>query len=70
VVYGLAVNPVIGLGSFLAQLFLRVPLMKALTEELQVTGPWKEPKVTKLGRKNIEVSQGVPASSIQTEGAK
>ena len=29
-VYGLAVNPIIGLGSYLAQLFLRAPVMKAL----------------------------------------
>jgi uncharacterized protein YhdP len=47
-VYGLAVNPVIGLGSFLAQLFLRAPVMKALTYQMQVTGPWKSPAITKL----------------------
>lgn len=51
VVYALAVNPVIGVGTFLAQLFLRDPLMKAFTFEYQVTGPWKDPVVTKLGRK-------------------
>jgi uncharacterized protein YhdP len=48
VLYGLAVNPVIGLGTFLAQLFLREPLMKAFTFEYQITGPWKEPNVVKL----------------------
>ena len=47
-VYALAVNPVIGLGSFLAQLFLRAPVMKALTYQMQVTGPWKAPVITKL----------------------
>jgi uncharacterized protein (TIGR02099 family) len=47
-VYGLAVNPVIGLGSYLAQLFLRAPMMKALTYHMQVTGPWKSPNVVKL----------------------
>lgn len=51
VVYGLAVNPVIGVGTFLAQLFLREPLMRAFTFEYQVTGPWKDPVVTKLLRK-------------------
>lgn len=50
VVYGLAVNPVIGLGSFLAQLFLREPLMKAFTVEYQIDGPWKDPAVHKIGR--------------------
>ncbi|RJF94964.1 YhdP family protein [Noviherbaspirillum saxi] len=56
VVYGLAVNPVIGVGTFLAQLFLREPLMKAFTFEYQVTGPWKDPLVTKLLRKPAETT--------------
>lgn len=47
-VYALAVNPVIGIGSFLAQLFLSAPVMKALTYQMQITGPWKAPVVTKL----------------------
>ncbi len=47
-VYGLAVNPVIGLGSFLAQLFLRAPMMKALTYQMNISGPWKSPTVIKL----------------------
>ncbi|WP_232064108.1 YhdP family protein [Undibacterium sp. YM2] len=48
VVYGLAVNPVIGLGTFLAQLFLKEPLSKAFTFEYKVSGSWKEPTVTKI----------------------
>lgn len=48
VVYGLAVNPVVGLGTFLAQLFLRNPLSQALTQEYQITGPWKDPAVKKI----------------------
>jgi len=47
-VYALAVNPVIGLGSYLAQLFLSAPVMKALTYQMQVTGPWKSPTITKI----------------------
>jgi uncharacterized protein (TIGR02099 family) len=47
-VYGLAVNPVIGLGSYLAQLFLRAPVMKALTYQMRITGPWKSPTIIKL----------------------
>jgi uncharacterized protein YhdP len=42
---------VIGLGSFLAQLFLRDPLMRAFTFEYQITGAWKDPTVTKLANK-------------------
>jgi uncharacterized protein (TIGR02099 family) len=52
VVYGLAVNPVIGVGTFLAQLFLREPLMRAFTFEYEVSGPWTDPVVTKLLRKS------------------
>jgi uncharacterized protein YhdP len=51
VVYGLAVNPLIGLGTFLAQLFLREPLARAFTFEYQITGPWNDPMVTKLDNK-------------------
>ena len=47
VVYGLAVNPVIGLGSFLAQFFLKNPLSQVLTQEYQITGPWKDPVIKK-----------------------
>ncbi|RJX33446.1 MAG: TIGR02099 family protein [Oxalobacter sp.] len=47
----LIVNPVVGVGTFLAQLFLKDPLMKAMTFEYHVTGSWAEPTVTKLARK-------------------
>lgn len=62
-VYGLAVNPVIGLGSFLAQLFLRAPVMKALTYQMQVTGPWKSPTITKLDHRQAQArpAQAAPA---------
>jgi len=53
-VYALAVNPVIGLGSFLAQLFLSAPVMKALTYHMQVTGPWKAPVVAKLDGSRVD----------------
>ncbi|MES2537425.1 MAG: YhdP family protein [Pseudomonadota bacterium] len=67
VVYGLIVNPVIGLGSFLAQLFLRDPLMRAFTVEYQITGPWKDPVITKLGSKTGTVpnASGDPVSSLK-----
>ncbi|MEB0031948.1 YhdP family protein [Undibacterium sp. RTI2.1] len=54
VVYGLAVNPVIGLGTFLAQLFLREPLARAFTYEYSVAGSWKEPTVTKMDHKEAQ----------------
>ena len=57
VVYALAVNPVIGLGTFLAQLFLREPLMRAFTFEYLITGPWKLPEVVKVERNKDKVPQ-------------
>ncbi|HEV7617742.1 MAG TPA: YhdP family protein [Burkholderiaceae bacterium] len=65
-VYGLAVNPVLGLGSFLAQLFLRDPLMRAFTVEYEITGPWKDPVINKLARK----FDNVPAASDIPQGAQ
>jgi uncharacterized protein YhdP len=47
-VYGLAVNPIVGIGSYLAQLFLRAPVMKALTYQMRISGPWKSPTITKI----------------------
>ncbi|MDY7578178.1 YhdP family protein [Herbaspirillum sp. RTI4] len=41
-------NPVIGVGSMLAQLFFRNPLMRSLTYEYEVSGSWSDPLVTKL----------------------
>ena len=60
VVYALAVNPVIGLGSFLAQLFLKNPVMKAFTFQYQVTGAWKDPTVTKLDNKAARAGGETP----------
>ena len=47
------INPAIGLGTFLAQYFLRKPLMAASTREFRVTGPWDDPKVERVERSSI-----------------
>lgn len=44
------INPALGLGTFLAQLFLRRPLMVANTREFNITGTWADPKVERLQR--------------------
>ena len=44
------VNPALGLGTFLAQYFLRKPLMAASTREFRVSGPWDDPKVERVER--------------------
>ncbi|MES2888203.1 MAG: YhdP family protein [Pseudomonadota bacterium] len=45
------INPALGLGTFLAQLFLRKPLAQASTREFHVTGPWADPQVTRVERR-------------------
>ena len=46
-----AINPALGVGSFLAQLFLRRPLMEAATQEFHIDGTWADPKITKIDRR-------------------
>lgn len=45
---GLALNPAIGLSTFIAQLVLKQPLSRANTQEFSIDGTWADPKVTKL----------------------
>jgi len=44
------INPVTGLGTFLAQFLLRQPLQQAATREFHITGPWADPVVTPVQR--------------------
>lgn len=44
------VNPVVGLGTFLAQLVLKDPLSKALALQYDVTGSWTDPKIARRNR--------------------
>lgn len=46
----LAVNPAVGLGTFLAQLLLRDPLRAANTREFTITGPMADPKIDRVER--------------------
>jgi len=41
------VNPVLGVGTFLAQALLRGPLIRATTQEFEITGSWTDPKIVK-----------------------
>ena len=47
-VAGFAVNPVVGLTSYLAQKILQNPLNKATSEAFLIDGAWSDPKVTKM----------------------
>lgn len=52
------INPAIGLGSFLAQLFLRQPLMRAATQEFHIDGTWSDPRVTRVARTPVTETTG------------
>ena len=45
---GIALNPAIGLSTFLAQLILKQPLSRVNTQEFLVDGTWSDPRVTKV----------------------
>jgi uncharacterized protein YhdP len=67
-----AINPAIGLGTFLAQMFLREPLARAATQQFQIDGTWADPRITKLGRdgKPVESKPAEPTqSAVNNEGA-
>ncbi|HXA46340.1 MAG TPA: AsmA-like C-terminal region-containing protein, partial [Burkholderiaceae bacterium] len=70
VAYGFLVNPLIGAGSFLAQLFLKAPLAKALTHEYDITGPWKNPVVKTTERKSELAAQPAKAPTTHTVTAQ
>jgi uncharacterized protein (TIGR02099 family) len=46
-----AINPLVGLTTFLANVLLRGPLVNANTQEFLVDGTWTDPHVTKVERK-------------------
>jgi uncharacterized protein (TIGR02099 family) len=60
-----AINPVIGIGTFLAQLFLRSPLTEAGTRELHVTGTWADPKVDQVEHKAAVAAAAAAASQAR-----
>jgi uncharacterized protein (TIGR02099 family) len=47
-----AINPALGLGTFLAQLVLRKPIIAASTREFHVSGSWVDPKIDRVERKS------------------
>jgi uncharacterized protein YhdP len=54
------INPAVGLGTFLAQIFLRLPLIESNTQELHVTGSWADPQVAKVGRTTTPQKEKTP----------
>jgi uncharacterized protein (TIGR02099 family) len=48
IVAGMALNPAIGITTFLAQLFLRQPLQQANTQSFVIDGTWSDPRITRV----------------------
>ncbi|WP_445677840.1 YhdP family protein [Roseateles terrae] len=66
-----AINPAIGLGTFVAQWLLRKPIAAAGTEEFRVTGSWSDPKIEQLPRRSVpaaEPSASAPSASEAHNG--
>jgi uncharacterized protein YhdP len=55
-----AINPAIGLGTFLAQMVLSRPLIAATTQEFKIDGTWADPKIVKLPRRLLPEALGAP----------
>ena len=62
-----AINPAIGIGTFIAQLVLKRPLVQAATREFHVGGSWDDPLVTQVhkrtGQNGPGSGAGAPASA-------
>ena len=56
-------NPAVGLGTFLAQVFLRGPVIAAATQEFRISGSWSDPQMSK-----VETPAPAPAASAPGAG--
>ena len=55
-----AINPAIGIGTFLAQLILRRPLIEAATQEFHVVGSWADPQMQRVKRNSLPAPTSAP----------
>ena len=62
-VAAIAVNPMVGLTTFLAQLYLQSPLTQASTQEFMIDGSWASPRVTR-----VDHNTRTPASASPPQG--
>lgn len=61
IAYGAIVNPVVGLGSFVAQMALSNPIQQMFTYEFEVSGAWADPQVVE--RRRLPRTTPAPAGS-------
>lgn len=67
-----AINPVVGLGTFIAQMLLRKQVANVGTQEFKVTGPWADPQVEKVTptRADAAAAASEAASAAATTGPR
>lgn len=56
---GLALNPMVGLTTFLAQWLLQNPLSQASTQEFMIDGSWADPRVTRIDKRSSPGTNGM-----------
>jgi len=54
------INPAIGLGSFLAQMVLRRPLIESATQQFRIDGSWADPRVTRITSVSAATKEKTP----------
>ena len=62
-----AINPLVGLTTFLANVILRRPLIEANTQEFLVDGSWVDPQVTKVERRSPNEAGTKPAKPEESK---
>lgn len=62
------INPAIGLGTLLAQMALRQPLMKAATQEFRIDGSWYDPRIQRISGSTQAAGAGsAPATPAEAQ---
>lgn len=63
-------NPIAGAAVWAAQKILRDPFGQIFTFEYQITGPWSDPKIDKLGHTVEPVMKPIEPTTVQPPAAK
>ena len=59
-----AINPVVGLGTFIAQLVLRRPLLQSVTRTFHIHGSWTDPQI-----EAVQNAPGTPSAEPRSQPA-
>lgn len=64
-----AINPALGLGTFVAQLVLKGAINRAATRQFHIGGSWSQPEVTPIKQNTAEATTPAPAASAASAPA-